>query len=144
MEAFLTKSQKTVQEIQKAMDRQQIWRRAHEVDESFPAALRAAFTWSRTPRTRLLLFLRAMNFHVTGEKVTLTSPPNSNAVECVRECGTPVRLLQAYYKRLGLKLVLMSGIWWTLAEAPHASRVITRTFKPQIFSQKSVSTVSGR
>ena len=36
-------------------------------------------------------------------------PAASNAVECVRTFGTPVRLLEAYYRSLDVKLVLMNG-----------------------------------
>ena len=81
------------------------------MDGSFASALKEVFTWSKTPRTRLVLFLRSSGFHVAGEQVTLEKPPAlaTNAVECVRQCGTPVRLLQAYYSELGVKLVLMNG-----------------------------------
>ena len=44
-----------------------------------------------------------------GEQVALEKPPASNAVECVRTCGTPLHLLQADYDRLGVKLVLPNG-----------------------------------
>ena len=48
---------------------------------------------------------------MSGEQVTLEleKPVTKNAVECVREFGTPVRLLEAYYHRLGVKLVIMNG-----------------------------------
>ena len=47
---------------------------------------------------------------VAGEQVALEKPlPVSNAAQCVRTFGTPVRLLRAYYERLDVKLVLMSG-----------------------------------
>ena len=45
---------------------------------------------------------------MSGEQVTVHKVQN-NAIECVRRCGTPVRLLEAYYCQLGVKLVLMSG-----------------------------------
>ena len=46
---------------------------------------------------------------MSGEQVTLEKPVvTKNALECVREFGTPVRLLEAYYHRLGVKLVIMS------------------------------------
>ena len=45
-----------------------------------------------------------------GEQVALEKPqPASNAAECVRMFGTPVMLLQAYYNRLDVKLVLLNG-----------------------------------
>ena len=107
----MSKQPRTVQEIQKAMEKQNIWRQGHALDESFTAALRAAFPWCKTARTRLLLSLRFWAFHVSGEQVTPEKPPAAakNAVECVRHCGTPVRLLDAYYRRLGVKLVIMNG-----------------------------------
>ena len=51
---------------------------------------------------------------MSGEQVTLEKPVvTKNAVEraaaCVREFGTAVRLLEAYYHRLGVKLVIMNG-----------------------------------
>ena len=48
MRAFLSKRPRTVQEIQKAMEKQHIWRGGHALDESFAAALRAAFPWCKT------------------------------------------------------------------------------------------------
>ena len=49
--------------------------------------------------------------HVTGEQIALEKPPPivHNAAECVRTFGTPMKLLQAYYNCLDIKLVLMSG-----------------------------------
>ncbi len=49
--------------------------------------------------------------HVAGEQVALEKPQPTvhNAAECVRTFGTPVKLLQAYYNRLDVKLVLMNG-----------------------------------
>ena len=108
MRAFLA-APRSVQEVQKAAEKQHIWRRNYAVDASFSATLRQAFPWCKTPRTRLLLCLRAWGMHVAGEQVALETPAASNAVECVRTFGTPVRLLEAYYRSLDVKLVLMSG-----------------------------------
>ena len=107
MRDFLSKP-RTIKDIQAAL--KNIWRgKNHAVeDESFAAALRTAFTWSKTPRVRLLLFLRSAGFHVSGEQVT-EHKPAADAIECVRKCGTPVYLLEAYYRQLGVKLVLMNG-----------------------------------
>ena len=100
---------RTVQEIQKAIKKQHIWRGDRAVDESFATGLRTTFSWSQTPRTRLLLFLRSSGFHVTGEQVTVDKRAAVDAIECVHRCGTTVRLLEAYYRQLGVKLVLMNG-----------------------------------
>ena len=95
MQAFLAQP-RSVQEIQKAAEKQHVWRGSYAVDESFASTLRQAFPWCKTPRTRLLLCLRAWGMHVAGEQVALEKPPAiKNAVECVRTFGTPVRLLQA-------------------------------------------------
>ena len=109
MQAFLAKP-RSVLEVQKAAEKQNIWRGKHAVGASFSATLKEAFTWCKTSRTRLLLCLRLWGMWVAGEQVELQQPPpTSNAVDCVRSFGTPVRLLQAYYHRLDVKLVLMSG-----------------------------------
>ena len=78
---------------------------------SFAATLREAFPWCKTSRTRLLLCLRVWGVHVAGEQVALEKPQATvhNAAQCVRTFGTPVRLLQAYYNRLDVKLVLLNG-----------------------------------
>ena len=107
MRAFLNKP-RTVAEIQKAAEKQHIWRKPHKVETSFAQAVRAAFPWTTTPRVRLLLFLRSMDIHVNGEDVSL-EPPIEGAVEAVKECGTPVHLLVAYYQRLKCRLVLING-----------------------------------
>ena len=54
------------------------------MDESFAAALRTTCTWSKTPRTRLLIFLRSAGLHVSGEQVTVHKAAKNNAIECVR------------------------------------------------------------
>ena len=95
MQAFLAKP-RSVQEIQKAAEKQHIWRRGHAVDENFVSTLKQAFPWCKTPRTRLLLCLRVWGMCVACEQVALQKPLATNAVECVRSFGTPVRLLQAY------------------------------------------------
>ena len=107
MRAFLSKP-RTVEEIQMAVKKQHIWRGPHKVEQSFATTVRDAFPWTRTPRTRFLLFLRSAGFHVEGEQVMLEAPVHG-AVEAIKECGTPVRLLVAYYERLGVKLVLLNG-----------------------------------
>ena len=62
------------------------------------------------PRKRLLMFLRSMGFFVQGEQVTIEEPILPDAIiEAVRQCGIPVWLLQRYYMRLGVKLVLFNG-----------------------------------
>ncbi len=110
MQAFLAKP-RSVQEVQKAAEKQHIWRRNYAVDASFAATLKEAFPWCKTSRTWLLLCLRVWGMHVTGEQVALEKPQpiGHNAAECVRTFGTPVKLLQAYYRRLDVKLVLMNG-----------------------------------
>jgi len=55
----------------------------------------------------LLYFLRDAGFWVEGENVSLEKP--GSALEAIKECGTPVKLLVAYYERLDVKLVLMNG-----------------------------------
>ena len=96
-----------MQEIQKAAEKQHIWRGSYAVESSFASTLKQAFPWRKTPRTRLLLCLRAWGLHVAGEDVMLEKPPGvSNAVECIRTFGTPMPLLRAYYERIGVKLIL--------------------------------------
>ena len=107
MRAFLSKP-RTVEEIQKAVEKQHIWRGPHKVEQRFAEAVRSVFLWTKTPRTRLLLFLRSADFHVEGEQVMLEAPIQG-AVEAIKECGTPVRLLVAYYEQLRVKLVLLNG-----------------------------------
>ena len=108
MLAFLATA-RSVQDVQRAAEKQHIWRRNFAVETSFAATLRQAFPWCKTPRTRLLLCLRAWGVYVAGEQVTLQKPAASNAVECICKFGTPVRLLEAYYRSLDVKLVLMNG-----------------------------------
>ena len=64
--------------------------------------------WCTTPRTRLLYFLRDAGWWVEGELVSLEKPV-PDALEALRVCGTPVKLLVAYYEQLNVKLVLMNG-----------------------------------
>ena len=94
MQAFLAKP-RSVGEIQKAAEKQHVWRGKHAVTASFCATLKEVFVWCNTARTRLLLCLRLWGMWVAGEQVTLTQPCASNALECVRTFGTPVKLLQA-------------------------------------------------
>ena len=110
MQVFLAKP-RSVQEVQKAAEKQNIWRGKYAVDASFASTLKQAFPWCKTSRTRLLLCLHIWGMHVAGEQVALKKPPPTvhNAAECVRTFGTPVRLLQAYYHPLDIKLVLMNG-----------------------------------
>ena len=80
---------RSAQDIQKAAEKQNIWRRSYAVDASFAATLREAFPWCKTSRTRLLLCLRLWAMWVAGEQVALEKPqPVSNAAECVRTFGT--------------------------------------------------------
>ena len=55
--------------------------------------------------------LRLWGMWVAGEQVALQKPEPTvhNAAECVRSFGTPVKLLQAYYSSLDVRLVLMNG-----------------------------------
>ena len=61
------------------------------------------------PENALLLFLRSLDFHMSGEQVTIEEPVAENAVEIVKQCGTPVLLLERYFRRLGVKLILFNG-----------------------------------
>ena len=107
MRHFLSED-RTVDKILVATQKQHIWRGAHAVTDSFANNLRDAFPFCKTPRKRLLLFLRSAGFWVDGENVALQQPA-SGAQEAIRECGTPVKLLVAYYQNLDVKLVLMHG-----------------------------------
>ena len=107
MRHYLAKP-RAVKEILKAAEKQAIFRGAHAVQASFAVTLKSAFSWCREPRARLLYFLRSTGFHVEGDQVTLERPI-PNALQAIRECGTPVRLLEAYYKSLNVRLVLMNG-----------------------------------
>ena len=107
MRKFLEK-ERTVDAIMAAVKKGHIWRGVHSVEESFATAIRSAFPFCTTPRKRVLLFLRSAGFWVAGETVSLEQPV-PDAMEAVKECGTPVRLLVEYYKRLDVKLVLMNG-----------------------------------
>ena len=106
MAAFLRKD-RTIEEIQTALTKN-IWRGAHKTEQTFAKAVAAAMPWCKTPRTRLLYFLRDAGWWVDGENVSLEKPI-PNALEAVKECGTPVKLLVKYYEKLGVKLILMNG-----------------------------------
>ena len=107
MRHYLAKP-RTVKDILKAAEKQAIFRGAHAVAASFAGTLKSTFSWCHDPRARLLYFLRSAGFHVEGDQVVLEQP-TPNALQAIRECGTPVRLLEAYCKSLSLRLVLMNG-----------------------------------
>ena len=90
------KTARSVQDIQNAAKKQNMWRGTYAVDASFASTLKEAFPWCKTLRTRLLLCLRAWGLHVAGEQVALEKPPTSHdARMCIRMFGTPVNLLLA-------------------------------------------------
>ena len=107
MKHFL-RTPRCIAEILKAMEKQHIWRGQHMQPQPFRDAVRSAFPFCKTPRTLLLLFLRSAGLWVEGERV-LTEKPISGAAAVVRECGTPVKLLVAYYEKLGVRLILLNG-----------------------------------
>ena len=107
MQAFLSKP-RSLDEIRKAVDKGNVWRKPYTVSGTYAKAVKACFPWSPDPRNRLLLFLRSLGFHVTGDQVSIEEPV-PDAVEIVRQCGTPVRLLERYFRRLGVKLILFNG-----------------------------------
>ena len=107
LKAFLS-APRTVSEILTAVGGGRVWRRAYAVDGSFAAATKEAFPWCKTRRTKLLLFLRSAGFWVAGESVLLRKPI-PDATQAIKGCGTPVRILVAYYERLDVRLVLMNG-----------------------------------
>ena len=107
MQAFLSKP-RSLDEIVKAVDKGNVWRKAYAVAATYGKAVKACFPWSPDPRNRLLLFLRCLGFHVSGAQVTIEEPV-ADAVEIVRQCGTPVRLLERYFRHLGVKLILFNG-----------------------------------
>ena len=109
MLAFLEKP-RSLADVEKAINKNHIWRGSLAVPVTFAKAVKAVFPWSQTPRKRLLMFLRSMGFFVQGEQVTIEEPILPDAIfEAVRQCGIPVWLLQRYYMRLGVKLVLFNG-----------------------------------
>ncbi len=107
MTAFLSKP-RSLDEVRVAVDKQNIWRKPYTVAGTYGKAVKACFPWSPDPRNRLLLFLRSLGFHVSGEQVTIKEAV-PDAVEIVRQCGTPVRLLERYFRRLGVRLILFNG-----------------------------------
>lgn len=105
--AFLSKP-RSLDEVKKAIDKNHIWRKPYTVSATYAKAVKACFPWSPDPRNRLLLFLRSLGWHIRGEEVT-DKEPVPDAVEIVRQCGTPVRLLERYFRRLGVRLILFNG-----------------------------------
>ena len=110
MVAFL-KTPRSVDEINKAIDKGNIWRNDFAVDVSFVVTTKAAFLWCTSKRARLLMCLRLWGFFVAGDRVSVTKPLPfaTNAHQCVRSFGTPVHLYQHYYEKLKTRLVLMNG-----------------------------------
>ena len=109
MRAFLNKPC-TIDGLMLAIERRHIWRRKYNLPIKFVEAVREVFTWTKTPRIRLVLFLRLFDFHVDGENVMLRAPSHADeAIQAIRTCGTKVSLLVAFYERLDVKLVLING-----------------------------------
>ena len=111
MDAFLGKP-RSLEEVKVAIDKGNVWRKPYKVSSTYAKAVKACFPWSPDPRNRLLLFLRSLGFYVQGEQVTIAEPlakTPDDAVRIVRQCGTPVRLLERYFRGLGVKLILFNG-----------------------------------
>ena len=85
MAAFLEES-RTIAEIQVAIGKQNIWSGAHRVKESFAKALGATMPWCKTPRTRLLYFLREAGWWVEDATESLEKPV-LNALEAIKQYG---------------------------------------------------------
>jgi hypothetical protein len=107
LSAFLNKP-RSLEEVKVAVDKGNVWRKPYKVSGTYANAVKACFPWSPDPRNRLLLFLRSLGFYVQGEQVTIEEGV-PDAVEIVRRCGTPVRLLERYFRCLGVKLILFNG-----------------------------------
>ena len=70
MQAFLNKP-RSLDEVRTAVDKGKVWRKPYTVSGTYAKAVKACVPWSPAPRNRLLLFLRALGFHVSGERVTI-------------------------------------------------------------------------
>ena len=139
MMAFLAKP-RSLDEVKKAIDKNHIWRKPYIVPTTYAKAVKACFPWSPDPRRRLLLFLRSLGWQIHGEQIT-DKDLVPDAIEIVRHCGTPVRLLERYFKRLGVKLILFNGsrcnsIWepgdWTSRDWRDKTTVILNVWSDHV------------
>ena len=93
--------------------------------ESCAKALARLVPWSRDPKQRLLLFLRLFKFKIVlqqqgcyvakdSQKRVQLSPeaPTAEATaarEALQKHGTPMRLLEMFYKKLNVRLIIYNG-----------------------------------